>query len=680
MVRIAGFFAGGVVTGVLFPAAIPIPAVLALIALFALAFFVLKFSLKENKLPLVIGLLSLAVIFLLGYARLFFFNDLRKANHFSKVRGSIEAYEAIVRSVPEEKEKSWKVEIEVKSVKTSDWKPAVGKLLLYVSKQSVSKISWHYGDRILVKGTPEELKAPANPGEFDFKRFMQFRNISHQQFVRQGAVKFIAPVSRKGFLYYSQEARSWSMKKLSELVHGENERAIAIALVLGVTEGIDDDLLNAYAASGAMHVLAVSGMHVGIIYAILLFLFKPIESYKQSRWIVAIVSLVLLWAFAFVTGLSPSVLRAVTMFSFIAVARPFGKRTNIYNTLASSVLVLLTYNPYLILSVGFQLSYLAVLGIVYLQPPLSNLWEIENRVGNWIWQITCVSLSAQAATLALSLLYFHQFPTYFLISNLFIIPLSTLVLLVGILLLLVSAISPLASLTGMVLEWLIKALNWIVFKTESLPMSLIDNLYINAFQGGLLFGILLSILRMIESKSIRWFYVLVVCVVMFSWAQWHHFVTSVNQSQLIVYSISNHSAVDWIDRGHLYFEADSVLKTDGQGIRFHIQPNRLAHGVRDGRGFPMERILKGIKLLRIKNKTLAWIQNKGVKLPDHFKFDYLIVSRNSLTREEIKKIKGVMLILDKTNSARYVNSVVEWTSGNKGSVYSIAEKGAFILQ
>ena len=125
MVRIAGFFAGGVVTGLLFPAAIPIPAVLALIALFALAFFVLKFSLKENKLPLVMGLLSLAVIFLLGYARLFFFNDLRKANHFSKVRGSIEAYEAIVRSVPEEKEKSWKVEIEVKSVKTSDWKPAV---------------------------------------------------------------------------------------------------------------------------------------------------------------------------------------------------------------------------------------------------------------------------------------------------------------------------------------------------------------------------------------------------------------------------------------------------------------------------------------------------------------------------------------------------------------------------
>jgi competence protein ComEC len=93
--------------------------------------------------------------------------------------------------------------------------------------------------------------------------------------------------------------------------------------------------------------------------------------------------------FAFVTGLTPSVLRAVTMFSFIVVARPFNRGTNIYNTLAASAFVLLIYNPYLIMSVGFQLSYLAVLGIVYLQKPVYNLWEIENRVGDWIWQITC---------------------------------------------------------------------------------------------------------------------------------------------------------------------------------------------------------------------------------------------------------------------------------------------------
>ncbi|HRG10525.1 MAG TPA: ComEC/Rec2 family competence protein, partial [Cyclobacteriaceae bacterium] len=122
----------------------------------------------------------------------------------------------------------------------------------------------------------------------------------------------------------------------------------------------------AYAASGAMHVLAVSGMHVGIIYLIILFLFKPIKKYRWSPWLIACLSIFLLWSFAFVTGLSPSVLRAVTMFSFVALAKPLGWRTNIYNTLATSAFVLLLYDPYLIMSVGFQLSYLAVVGIVYL--------------------------------------------------------------------------------------------------------------------------------------------------------------------------------------------------------------------------------------------------------------------------------------------------------------------------
>jgi len=162
----------------------------------------------------------------------------------------------------------------------------------------------------------------------------------------------------------------------------------------------------------------------------------------------SVTSLSLLWGFAFVTGLSPSVLRAVTMFSFIALARPFGKQTNIYNTLAASVFFLLIYNPYLIMSVGFQLSYLAVLGIVYLQRPMYNLWEIENRVGDWIWQITSVSIAAQTATFALALLYFHQFPTYFLISNLLVVPLSTLVLVFGIFLLAISFFPPLALFTA----------------------------------------------------------------------------------------------------------------------------------------------------------------------------------------------------------------------------------------
>jgi competence protein ComEC len=469
------------------------------------------------------------------------------------------------------------------------------------------------------------------------------------------------------------------MNRINEFVHGEDERAIAIALVLGVTDGIDNDLQNAYAASGAMHVLAVSGMHVGIIYAIILFLFKPLAKMRGSKWIVAAVSFISLWIFSFVTGNSPSVLRAVTMFSFIAAARPFGVRTNIYNTLAASAFVLLIHNPYLIMSVGFQLSYLAVIGIVYLQRPLYQLWEIENTIGDWIWKITCVSIAAQTSTFALGLLYFHQFPTYFLVSNLFVIPLSTLVLLGGIFLLAVSFISPLASFVGSVLELLIKALNWIVFKTEGLPFSLINNIHLTIFQCWLLMGILVSLILLFEFRTIKWLYAAFGLTLIFAFAQWSHFSNEVDQQQMVVYSINKHKAIEFIDRGHSYFISDSSLLIDSERIRFHILPNRLIHGVTKTEfeiAFLSER--NGVNFYQWNKHNFAWIDSKDDRLPVDSSIDYLIVSQNSLQKNQIAKLKVKQIIFDASNSRRYVELITDLAKANKIATYSVIKEGAFI--
>ncbi len=687
MLRIAGFFTSGVLLGIYFPEAIPFKLTPGLIIICVVGFFAVKFYSRENRFGFTLGLLGLAAIFLLGFARLILFTDSRSENHLSKINQPIEAYEAIVRSVPEAKVKSWKIEVEVTSVKANDlpssklrqagWQLAKGKVLLYISKKNFVAANWHYGDKILVKGNPQELRSPANPGEFDFKRFLSFKNISHQQFVQAEEVKFLSPSSRKGFIYYSHQARAWSMKKLNEYVHGENERAIAIALVLGVTDGIDNDLQNAYAASGAMHVLAVSGMHVGIIYAIILFLFKPLSKFKWSRWTVAIISLFLLWSFSFVTGNSPSVLRAVTMFSFIALARPLGWRTNIYNTLAASAFVLLLYNPYLIMSVGFQLSYLAVIGIVYLQRPLYSLWEIENPLGDWTWKITCVSIAAQLATFALGLLYFHQFPTYFLVSNLFVIPLSTLVLVAGIFLLSVSFISSVAFFVGMILEWLIKALNWIVFKTEALPMSLINGIHISIFQCWLLMGILIALILLFEFRSAQWLYVSFAFAIIFSVAEWQHFFEDVNQKQMIVYSINNHRAIEFIDRGRSYFVADSTLHHDADRIRFHILPNRLKHGVaKTELKTPFHVKAKGIDFFRWNHQTIAVVSNKASQLPSYPSVDYWIISNNSLGRKKLTALQFNPVIFDGSNSKRLAEDLTQ----RLDKPFSVLHEGSFIIQ
>jgi len=680
MIRIAIFFVGGVLLGIYFPAFVSFKPAIGLLIVCLVGFFTLKFYSAENRFPVASGFLGLSAVFLFGLVRLFLFTDSNSKNHLSKIKDDIEVYEAIVKSVPEEKAKSWKIEIEIISVKAASWQPATGKLLLYISKNNFVPDNFHYGDKILVQGAPQEVRPPANPGEFDFKRFLSFKNISHQQFVQPEDVKLIAPASWKGPIYYSHRARAWSMKKINEYVHGVDERAIAIALVLGVTDGIDNDLQNAYAASGAMHVLAVSGMHVGIIYAIILFLFKPLNKYRWSKWIVMITSLILLWAFAFVTGLSPSVLRAVTMFTFIAFARPFGRQTNIYNTLAVSIFVLLIINPYLIMSVGFQLSYLAVLGIVYLQRPIYNLWEIENPIGDWIWKITCVSIAAQLAVFALGLLYFHQFPTYFLISNLFVIPLSTLVLVLGIFLLLVSFLSPIASFTAIILEWLIKALNWTVFKTEAFPFSLINNIHITALQCWLLMGILLALILVFEFKSMKWLYTSFALTIVFTFLQWNHFFELVDQRQLIVYSINNHQAIEFIDRGQSYFVGDSILLQDSERIRFHIQPNRLIHAVSSTESnIRFEISINGVNYYRWNNKTIAWIVDKNYKLPANASFDFLVVSKNALSRGAGNMINANCVILDGSNSRRFVSYLGEKMKNRKMAIHSVVNDGAYIF-
>ena len=343
---------------------------------------------------------------------------------------SIDFFRVVVSTAAVEKENSWKAEAEVEEINTEgEWKSATGTIMLYLSKEEF--ISPEYGDVLLIKGQPQLVPPPSNPEEFDYRRFLSFKNIYHQRFIKKDNAKQIGFAPPGWIDYYALKTRKWADNTIRQYVSGEREKALASGLVLGITDGLDDELLSAYRATGTLHVLAVSGLHVGILYGIVLLILTPLNKLKKGPWIAAVISIAILWAYAFVTGLSPSVLRAVTMFSFVAIAKPGGHRTNIYNTLAVSAFLILWYDPFFIMSVGFQLSYLAVLVIVYVQPGLYNVWNPANRILDEIWKVSSVSIAAQISTFSLSLFYFHQFPNYFLMSNLVAIPASFVVLVLG---------------------------------------------------------------------------------------------------------------------------------------------------------------------------------------------------------------------------------------------------------
>ncbi|MBL0739930.1 ComEC/Rec2 family competence protein [Chryseolinea lacunae] len=679
-VRIVVFFCGGILLAIHRPDAMEWSVATSLFA--ACTALYLIFGGAYRTLQINPGFVGLAAIFFAGYLATVSHTASRHADHLLKLETPVAYYQAVVSTAPEEKDKSWKMVGDVVRVNTQGaWQAREGKVMLYFSKQDF-KEPFQYGDVLLIRGTPQVVSPPGNPGEFDYQKFLSYRQIYHQQFVRgKHAALRVDYAPPSVIMRHAIAVRQWADGTLKKYVPGLRERTLASALVLGVTEGLDNELLQAYAATGALHVLSVSGLHVGIVYWLLLLLLRPLQKTARGKWVLAVVSIVVLWGYAFVTGLSPSVLRAVAMFSFMALAKPWNRQTNMYNTLAASAFCLLLYDPFMIMSVGFQLSYLAVAGIVYLHPPLYALWEPRARVVDEVWKVSSVSIAAQGATFALGLLYFHQFPNYFLVANLVAIPASFGVLVLGLVVLAVGAVPVIANFLGMVLGWIVKIMNAFVFGVENLPLSRIENIYITPAQFYLLALVLLCLVLLLETKQLRWLGVAVCAATFFSVLQFEYIRNEVEQHTFTVYKTPGFSAVDFVDEGQVFFWGDSALANDAGKIRFHIAPNRIRAGAAvHASQATRANVGEGCEVMVWQGKTILRIFARGFKLSPGLAVDYIMISRNAVRDlQELRAIHACQIILDGSNSF-YTSEKLRTQAGRlKLPLHAVLHDGAFAL-
>jgi competence protein ComEC len=679
-IRIVVFFGAGILVALYQPEILLEPASYLIFLSCCVLYLVFVFA--RSRLKINPGIAGMLAIFFAGYCNVRLQTDSRRPAHLNHLTIPVEYYTAVITLPADERERSWKISARIAEVKTSmGWAQRSGNVLIYLPKADFPR-PFSNGDKILVKGAPQPVKAPANPGEFDYRNFLANRHIHHQHYIRGEQVKFLNHTSPNWVQQHAHAARTWADGLLKTYIHGEREQALASALVLGVTDGLDSELLNAYSATGTLHVLAVSGLHVGIIYWMILIVFRPLQRHESSKWILSALSLLILWAYALVTGLSPSVLRAVTMFSFMALARPWNQRTNIYNILAASAFCLLAYDPYMILSVGFQLSYLAVLGIVSLQPGIYRLWEPTYWLWDEIWKISAVSIAAQLATFALGLYYFHQFPNYFLISNLFAIPGSFLVLIIGLVMMMVSFTSPAAAALGWLLEWIIKAMNGIIFSIEMIPFSLTENVYINPLQCWAIVLMIGLIYLWIQTKKRKYAVGLALLCLVFSLAQWKHFQEDVWVNKVTVYSIPGHSAIDFMENGHAYFLFDSALSGDAQKAKFHISPNRIKGGVaKVSPADPFIRQQEGCTVMVWKGRTIVQLYNEDFRIPPNLKVDYLIISNNAIKNLSavVSVIEAKEFIVDSSNSFYRAERLLREAEKYGIEIFSVLHHGAFDL-
>lgn len=530
--------------------------------------------------PVLRGAACLALFVFMGGVLALLSDQSRIPGHYTSFE-TVDGFVGLVVSDNTERDRYQRYEVEVKQVaRGAQANPTTGKIYLYIKKEGVGDSTFRYGDVLLVDKGYFDIAPPKNPHEFNYREYLKRQHIHAHAFVGMENVRHIGYEPANLLLATALQIRAYAKERIDDYIPQERERAILTALLLGIKDYLDTDIKSAYAAAGAMHVLAVSGLHVGIVYVILGLLFQKWKETKYGKRIFAVGAIAVIWLYAMVTGFSPSVMRAATMFSVIIVSGAFGRRANIYNSLGIAAMVLILYDPNIIYAVGFQLSFAAVLGIVILHPMLYRLLFFPGRVMDYLWSITCVSIAAQVATFPLTLLYFHQFPTYFLVSNLIVIPAAVVMLGGGILMLAAGGLLPLIGEgLGYLFQFFVWAVNELISAIKWLPYPIFDWLYFDVLDTVLVYGALLFLVLTFSRYSYPYAVLTCFCAMMLcGWLHWKDYSRS-DQQRVIFYEIDGITAIDLIKGDEALLLIDDFSPGQREVVSFQIDPNRLASGL-----------------------------------------------------------------------------------------------------
>ncbi|WP_437921873.1 ComEC/Rec2 family competence protein [Sphingobacterium sp. LRF_L2] len=359
--------------------------------------------------------------------------------------------------------------------------PATGNVMLSVKSDQTDHRLFSYGDKLLFANRVAEVSKSYNPLQFDYREYLKRKNIDHQAYLTMGQLTKIDSNKASVIRKYTLNLRMAMLKKFQHVISDQRALDICAALVFGYRTNFDETTLAAFTNTGTVHILSVSGLHVGIVFYILNFLLRPVDRIKFGQHIRLSAILILIWMYVLLTGCAPSILRAGVMITFLLFANWGRRKSENVNTLFASASILLILDPFLLFDVGFQLSYLAVLGLFVFHPLLLKCFPTKRKFVKPISELLSVSCSAQLFTSPLAIFYFHQFPTYFLIANLFITIPSTLLMYVGLLLML-SPWNFLNIFLGRGLVFLshvtLEGLEWI----QKMPASVLSGLQLSSFE------------------------------------------------------------------------------------------------------------------------------------------------------------------------------------------------------
>ncbi|NMH27181.1 ComEC/Rec2 family competence protein [Flavobacterium silvaticum] len=542
---------------------------------------------------------------------------------------------------------------------------AVGKLLLYVKDAETRKLQT--GERIAFRSEIKPIRKPLNPGQFDYATYLSHKKVFASASVNRDELIRIGS-NKKDIFYYADRLRNTIDNRLSKSNLKKEELAVLNALILGQQQDISKDILTDYQFAGAVHILSVSGLHVGFLMLFLRFLFNLLPQSKFNRFLALISTLMILWLFAVVAGLSASVVRSVVMFSFLSLALYSNRDYSGFHGLFISMLLILWVEPDFLYDAGFQLSYLALLAILWFQPILNKIWKPKNVMLRNMRDLASVSIAAQLGTLPLSLYYFHQFPGLFLITNLVIIPAVGIIMAIGSL----TVVWAIFSAVPEAIIWLTQNSIGFLNKTIRLIASIDSARFTEIFfPASLLIVAYIFLLFMVWwlEKPKRFKLMLgLSSLVVFQIVLITDLAEDSNKEELIVFHSSRKSILAEWQGSNVIFYADSC-----------VPPNLLSDYSKLHQR--LSTTIRTIPNCLISGKSKILIIDSLGNYPTYPKPDILLITGSPKINIDrmLEKLRPYQLIVDGGNYPGFVKNAKQSCRKQKIPFHATAEKGSFML-
>lgn len=651
----------------------------ACIAFVIVVFYCLPFSVKYTF-SWITGI-SINPLFIIIGALAVYNNDItHKENWIGNYIADSIAVLATLQEPLVEKAKTYKAEASVTAIKTKgEWKNVTGKALIYFSKDDMPPL--RYGSQVLFYKPLQLIRNSGNPGSFDYKQYNAFQDIYHEVFLKTKNYVVTKETNKNAFNDWLFTVRAAVIEKLQSYIKGDREAGVAEALLIGYRNDLDKDLVQAYSNTGVVHIIAISGLHLGMIYAALVFLFKPFRKYTWIRWLQPVVILTVLWIFTLLAGAVPSILRSAVMFSLIVLAAAIDRKSSIYNTLAASAFVMLCINPYYLWDVGFQLSYAAVVSIIIYAKPVYNWFYVSNKILDFFWKLSSVTIAAQILTIPIIFYAFHQFPFFFLISNFIVVPLSSVILFAELALLVTSFIPAIANFVGFITSGMLAFMNGFIEHINSLPFAVYDSIQNSLAETICLYIFIIGVCYWLLNKKKEALFIGLTAICIFiaidNYENFYH----KQQQKIIVYNVAQHNAVDFISGKDYAFIGDTALSQNEYLQNYNLKPSRTLYKIRPANNlaglyisYPFTQF-QGKRILMI-DKAFTFQSFSKISL------DLIIVSHNPKLR--IAELAAVFdcrqYVFDGSNSTWKINQWKKDCDKLHLHSFSTPDEGAFELK